>query len=87
MASPENKILDDIVEVLDYIAYDTNTAINSDPIWSGNSPTPGTTTSSEIIRDKMERLKINLSRINKKFQLHFSNLSQTIKPLTDTNLD
>jgi hypothetical protein len=87
MAAPENKILDDIIEVLDYIAYDTDHSINSDAIWSGNTPVPGTTTSSEIIRIKIERLKFNMSRINKKFQVHFSNLSQTIKPLTDINLD
>lgn len=86
MAAPEDKIIDDIIEVLDFIAYDTDSAVNSDVIWSGNTPIPGTTTSSEVIRARIEKLKIKNSRINKKFQIHFSNLSKTIQEITDIKL-
>lgn len=87
----QEKILDEIIEVIDYMAQDTDTFINGsgDVIWSGNSTIDGTSTvtSTKLIRAKIKKLKRMNAKINNRFQLHFSNLAQKIKPITDIKLD
>lgn len=86
----EEKLLDEIIEILDLFGYATQNSIDNSGIrWSGNTApigSDGNTISSVLIRNKINTLMKNNVKVKKKFKLHFDNVSKITSDITSIKL-